>query len=69
MSAAPKNNHKYKRLWEQYQTNTKSNDEIYKYYELIINKPFGAFPNIDKSITNWLMTEDQIKLLSEVAFK
>ena len=52
LSAAAKNNHQYKRLLEQYQTNTKFNDEIYKCYELIINKQFRAFSNIEKSITN-----------------
>ena len=42
---------------------------MYKYYELINDKLFGAFTTCEKSRTNWLMTEDQIKLLREDAFK
>ena len=55
-----------KRLLEHYYINLKSNDYIYKYYQSFIKKKQTT---LKKNTLNLMMTEEQIKLLSEVTFK
>ena len=49
--------------------NLKSNDYNYKYYESAIRKSQNTLPTLQKNTANLMMTEEQIKLLSEVTFK
>ena len=59
----------YKRLLEHYNINLKSNDYNYRYYESAIRKCQNKQPTFQKNTVNLMMTEEQIKLLSKVAFK
>ena len=69
LQADPKNKKNYKRLIEHYNINLKSNDYIYKYYISAIRKSKNTLPTLQKNTLNLMITEEQIKLLSEVTFK